>query len=625
MKNLSRSDFPKGFLFGCPVSAASAQGFDLCRVQICWRDLLPDGWGQIDPLVADRIDREIDKIVDMGLRPELVLSHSALPEAMQDLGGWRNRDVAHWFADFAESAVIRFGTRAFHVAPGGLLAPAADETRAEIRGLHHRLLAHGLAIKTLRGYGMTNLGCSVRASTSDVDQILSPLFNRAYPHQMTSKSETLLPAGWMDDLETIAEPVDWCSLHINATAFSRILPEVPAYTGTLPIHLVLATKTEQELAQCLQALQVALSDGVLVHGLSLTEGAGEGFDCLHACLRKDAVPAPWAIPSGMLHAHWNLVADIGGTNTRLGVVTNGRLTDLRRHPTGTLEDLRQALHALRDEIGTDPRAVVAAGAGPVKDGTIRLTNAHLDLSEAELARATGSKHTFVINDFTAAAWSVAEITSQNVEVLQGEANPPKGTRLVVGPGTGLGVGALLYSEGHYHTVSGEGGHMGLSPRHPDEVAVFEAARQIVPECFFGDSLAIEAEMLLSGTGLPILYRAIRMAAGRDQKNTPSARDILQNARCGSDPDAERTAAMFTEHLGALIGDIAVTLMPAGGVFLVGGVAEKNRWLFGPAFRAAFNAGGRFDELRQSLNLYVSEQEEFGIVGANNFCKNALSR
>ncbi|WP_298850342.1 ROK family protein [uncultured Ruegeria sp.] len=336
-----------------------------------------------------------------------------------------------------------------------------------------------------------------------------------------------------------------------------------------------------------------------------------------------SVSQPLAQPFGAVHEHWNLVADIGGTNTRLGVVTNGELTDLRKRPTGTLEDLLEALHSLRDEIGTNPQAVVAAGAGPVRDGTIQLTNANLDLSEVELAKATGAQHTFVINDFTAAAWSVADVTQDDIVVLQGQAIPPVGTRLAVGPGTGLGVGALLYSEGHYHTVSGEGGHVGLYPRHRDEVDIFEAAQRIAPDCFFGDSLALEAEMFLSGTGLPILYQAVGLAAGDVRIQARSAKDILQDAREASDSIAVRTAQMFTTHLGALIGDMAVTLMPEGGVFLVGGVAEKNRWLFDDNFKDAFNGGGRFSDLRRSLSLYVSKQAEFGIVGANNFCKNAL--
>ena len=132
-------------------------------------------------------------------------------------------------------------------------------------------------------------------------------------------------------------------------------------------------------------------------------------------------------------------------------------------------------------------------------------------------------------------------------------------------------------------------------------------------------------MFLSGTGLPILYRAAGMAAGQADTPMRSAKDILDDARTQTDPIAEKTAHMFTTHLGAVMGDLAVVLMPVGGVFLVGGVAEKNRWLFKEAFRDAFNAGGRFTDLRRSMSLYVSEQDEFGIVGANNFCKSALAR
>ena len=324
-------------------------------------------------------------------------------------------------------------------------------------------------------------------------------------------------------------------------------------------------------------------------------------------------------------APWDLVADIGGTTTRLGVVSGGKLTSLEKHPTGTQADMLGAMSRLVRNIGGTPRAVVAAGAGPVRNGVIRLTNAPIDLSGPELQGCTGAKHVHVINDFTAAAWSVAQIGASDVLALQGTSTPPKGTRLVVGPGTGLGVGALLYAQGGYHTISGEGGHVGLSPRHADEVPIFEAARQFAPECFFAGTLVIEAEMFLSGTGLPILYRAVQRAAGVTDDGPPTAKDILNRAREGSDPYAVRTADMFATHLGALLGDLAVTMRPEGGIFLVGGVTDKNRWLFRDRFLDAFNAGGRFSDLRRSMNLYVSEQAEFGIVGAINFCDAALTR
>ncbi len=702
-------------------------GFDCYRFSTSWARVLPEGRGQVNEAGLDYYDRLADALLERGIRPCATLYHWELPSFLADLGGWRNRDIAGWFADFTEVIMGRIGDRMYSVAPinepwcvswlshfEGHHAPGLRDIRATARAMHHVLLAHGSAIDAMRGLGMSNLGAvfnlewaepaddspEARRAADLYDGIynrffLGGVFNKAYPDNVLEGLEPYLPAGWQDDFDIIGTPVDWCGLNyytrkliapsettwpslqeiagplpktqmgweIEPAALTRFLTRTKQdYTGDLPILVTengMASPERQQdsdridyLNQHLSAVQDALAQGVPIKGYfiwslldnyewalgyekrfglvdvdfqTMERTPKASYTAVQNALTGSTVSLPLAQPAGAMHDHWNLVADIGGTNTRLGVITNGELTDLRKYPTGKLPELLEAFHSLRDEIGTDPRAVVAAGAGPVRNGTIRLTNAQLDLSEDDIARATGARHTFVINDFTAAAWSVAEISHDNVEVLQGAKHPPTGTRLVVGPGTGLGVGSLLYSNGRYHTVSGEGGHIGLSPRSQDEVEIFNAARQVAPECFFDDTLTLEAEMFLSGTGLPILYQAIELAGGRAKAEPRTARDILQDARDGTDAHAVKAAHMFTTHLGAVMGDLAVVMMPAGGVFLVGGVAEKNRWLFKDAFRDAFNAGGRFSELRRSMNLYVSEQNEFGIVGANNFCKNALRR
>ncbi len=703
-------------------------GFDCYRFSTSWARVLPEGRGHVNQAGLDYYDRLADALLERGIRPCATLYHWELPSTLADLGGWRNRDIAGWFADFTQVIMGRIGDRMYSVAPinepwcvswlshfEGHHAPGLRDIRAAARAMHHVLLAHGSAIQTMRSLGMSNLGAVFNLEWAEpVDDsaaaqqaaalydgiynrfFLGGVFKKAYPDNVLQGLEPHLPAGWQDDFDTIGAPVDWCGLNyytrklitsadsawpsltevpgplpktqmgweIDPDALTRFLKRTAEdYTGDLPIYVTENGMASAERLQDderiaylddhLTAVQQALAADVPVKGYfiwslldnyewaygyekrfglvdvnfeTLERTPKASFAAVKAALSKRAAERQaYRQPSGSLRPHWTLVADIGGTNTRLGVVTDGQLTALHKHPTGTLPDLLDALHDLRDEVGTAPQAVVAAGAGPVRDGRIQLTNANLDLSEDALAKATGATNTYVINDFTAAAWSVAEVTEADVSALQGSATPPMGTRLVVGPGTGLGVGALLYSEGHFHTVSGEGGHVGLSPRTRDEVDIFDAARHLAPECFFDNSLALEAEMFLSGTGLPILYQAAGMAAGQAQPPVRTARDILQDARDGSDPIAVRTADLFISHLGALMGDMAVTVMPAGGVFLVGGVAEKNRWMFGEAFRNAFNAGGRFSELRQSMNLYISEQAEFGIVGANNFCKNALQR
>jgi len=544
-------------------------------------------------------------------------------------------------------------------------SPEAKQAANLYAGIYNRFFLGGVFKKAYPDIVLSGLEPHLpQGWQDDFDTIGAPVDwcgLNYYTRKLIAPSESAWPS-----LQEIPGPLPKTQMgwEIEPAALTRFLTRTAQeYTGDLPLFVTengMASPERQKdndrvnyLNEHLSAVQKALNQGAPVKGYfiwslldnyewsfgyekrfglvdvdfeTLERRPKASFDAIKAMLADGPkVSLPYAQPTGAVHEHWNLVADIGGTNTRLGVISNGELTELRKHPTGTLPDLLDALHDLRDEIGTNPQAVIAAGAGPVRNGVIRLTNANLDLSEDALSKATGAEYTYVINDFTAAAWSVAHVGPQDVAVLQGAQTPPQGTRLVVGPGTGLGVGALLYSEGHYHTVSGEGGHVGLSPRHRDEVDVFEAARTLAPDCFFGDSLTLEAEMFLSGTGLPILYRAIALAYGKTDVPPLEAKEVLQNAKSGADPVAEKAAEIFTTHLGVLMGDMAVTLVPTGGVFLVGGVAEKNRWLFDERFIGAFNQGGRFDELRQSMGLYVSEQAEFGIVGANNFCKNAVGR
>ncbi|MEX0276113.1 MAG: family 1 glycosylhydrolase [Ruegeria sp.] len=635
----TRSEFPDTFLFGLsasdPGDEALTEGFDSFRFPVHWQKVLPQGRGEPDSGGLDHYKHLIDTVLRRGLRPCAILDSSTLPDAVADLGGWRNRDCANWFAQFAETVIEHIGDRLFSAGPaarswtGGKSDHLGTDLRAHARSLHHHLLATGHAIRAMRSYGMTNLGVEFQLDEPQANTALHTYFHGEYTDDYLAKFSPYLPRNWQRDFDSIDEPIDWCAL--NYAHFKDLDGSLPWSslqrddTGETPLYVVADLGSVENTENLLGDLRSDLEQGAPIKGLFAQAQKGECLGPLQTALSGGNQPAPWVAPTKALHGHWNMVADVGGTNTRLGVVTNGHLDELHKFPTGSLEDFQAALRRVRDAVGTDPQAVVAAGAGPLRDGVIQLTNASLTLSRDTLASSTGAQRTFVINDFTAAAWSVADITAKDVAVLQGSGSPPPGTRLVVGPGTGLGVGALLYSEGHYHTVSGEGGHMGLSPRHRDEVDVFDAARRIAPECFFADSLAIEAEMFLSGTGLPILYQAVCMAGGQSDTPTLSAKDILQAAQSGADEFAVKTAHMFTEHLGAITGDLAVALIPVGGVFLLGGVADKNRWLFGREFLDAFNAGGRFDDIRGGLNLYVSEMDEFGIVGANNFCKNALAR
>lgn len=320
---------------------------------------------------------------------------------------------------------------------------------------------------------------------------------------------------------------------------------------------------------------------------------------------------------------WNLIADVGGTNMRLAsVADDGRMLRNQTLPTKGTVTLDDACAAFVATEGTAPVHVVMAAAGIVADGRVSLTNANQSTSEARLVNACGAHSAKILNDFEAAAWSLETVTKREVAVIQGQDQFPDGPRLILGPGTGLGAGALVFGENEPAAIAGEGGHVSIGPRRADLVPVFEALVRLWPEVAMSD-LMVEAEALLSGTGLPYFYRAVAEVAGQPVGNE-DARQIFAAAEAG-DAVAARTVALFGEYLGAVAGDLASTLGARGGVFVTGGIVQKNPKLLDAGFLAAFNAGGRHTDWRQELPVYLYTNESFGLIGARNCAQHLSAR
>lgn len=318
-----------------------------------------------------------------------------------------------------------------------------------------------------------------------------------------------------------------------------------------------------------------------------------------------------------------MVADIGGTNARFAAYIGGDPVITATYDTANCDDLAAVAAGFCETMPQPPTVAVAAVAGPVRDGVATLTNGRHSLSGQALSRATGARRACVINDFAAAAWATPGLTPQDVTVISGASDLPPGTRVAIGPGTGLGVGAMIYDGHRYHAVAGEGGHMGVGPRDLFEISVFNALYADWPEVFFGHPLKVEAEALLSGSGLPRLYRAVQSVEGAAPTDVNAA-TILDRSRTGEDKCAAITVAMFKAHLAQLAGDVSLAFGAGGGVFLIGGVAQKNPWLFDDGFAASLAPGGRFTEARRALNIYLVNRTDTGITGAYTFARQWLS-
>ncbi len=219
--------------------------FDVYRFSTSWARVVPEGRGAANPEGLDFYDRLVDGLLARGLKPAVTLYHWELPSPLADLGGWRNRDIAGWFADFAEIVMARIGDRVWSAAPInepwcvgwmshflGHHAPGLRDIRATARAMHHVLLAHGRAVEVLRGLGVSNVGAvcnfeyaapadespEARKAAETYDGyynrfFVGALMDRRYPEDVLAGLGPHMPANWHDDMDLIGQKLDWLGLN----------------------------------------------------------------------------------------------------------------------------------------------------------------------------------------------------------------------------------------------------------------------------------------------------------------------------------------------------------------------------------------------------------------------------
>ncbi|GAB4350564.1 MAG: GH1 family beta-glucosidase [Oricola sp.] len=226
-----------------------AGGFDAYRFSTSWARVMPDG-RTASPQGLDYYDRLADAMRERGLKPYLTLYHWDLPAALADLGGWRNRDVASWFADFAETVIARIGDRMAAVATInepwcvswlshflGIHAPGLRDIRATARAMHHVLLAHARAMQAMRAAGQPELGIVLNfehaepASGRSEDiaaarrhdgyynrWFIEAITHKSYPEDVLDGFAGHMPDGFDKDLDAIGQPIDWLGVNYYTRA-----------------------------------------------------------------------------------------------------------------------------------------------------------------------------------------------------------------------------------------------------------------------------------------------------------------------------------------------------------------------------------------------------------------------
>ena len=301
--------------------------------------------------------------------------------------------------------------------------------------------------------------------------------------------------------------------------------------------------------------------------------------------------------------HPILLADIGGTNSRFAFAgASGRPEHVVIVENDTVQSLQDAIETYLARTGMRPCAAVLAVAGPLDSGDeVALTNRAWRFRRSELARRFGFSPLRVINDFEAIAWSLSRLDAADVRSLGPAREARAGVRAVLGPGTGLGVAALVPTDGRWFVMSSEGGHISFGPQSPDEIEIFSR--------LFRDHGAISAEMILSGPGIARLMCALDPGTAH---RTPEA---VVKAALNGEPAAVATAKMFVRLLGRFAGGLALTFKALGGVYIAGGVASRVAPLLDEQdFRAAFEAHPPYEGMLRDIPTMLMSRTEPGLLG-----------
>jgi glucokinase len=319
--------------------------------------------------------------------------------------------------------------------------------------------------------------------------------------------------------------------------------------------------------------------------------------------------------TGNAIAYPYIVADIGGTNARFGLI-NGKTPDGKSYKIsdrlsyrcaefGSLEEL---LRTYVDSLnGADVYGACLAIAGPVSGDLIRLTNLDWSFSLNELKKRFNISNFIVINDFTALAYATTRLRAEDLVNLNDHAATELASRAVVGPGTGLGVSTVVPVDGKWCVVAGEGGHAAFSPSDDLEIQILKVLKRDIEH--------VSIETILSGSGLVRLYKAlceIRDEQAEDLKPW----NITGLGLTGKNKICREVLDVFCAILGSVAGDIALTTGSRGGVYIGGGIISHIKsFLLQSAFMERFNAKGVMSPYVRSIPVFLMDVDNPALVGA----------
>lgn len=323
-----------------------------------------------------------------------------------------------------------------------------------------------------------------------------------------------------------------------------------------------------------------------------------------------------------------LAGDLGGTKTLLQIaeVRDASYCVVReeRYASADFDSLvpmiTAFLHTHNPGRAYEIEGACLGVAGPVVESgstqAATLTNLPWKLESGEIARVLAITQVRLINDFQAIGYGIAALGADDIVTLQAGQMQARAPRITLGAGTGLGQGVLIWRDDYYEALPTEGGHAGFAPA---DVLQMDLLRYL--HARFG---RVSCERILSGAGFVLIYQFLRergdypeskkLAAATAEGDPAPA--ITHAALVDRDPLAIQAVDLFLRIYGAHAGDVALTLLATGGVYIAGGIAAKMiTAVQAGGFIRAFNDKGRMSPLTQAMPVHVVMNPQVGVMGA----------
>lgn len=316
-----------------------------------------------------------------------------------------------------------------------------------------------------------------------------------------------------------------------------------------------------------------------------------------------------------------LVADVGGTNARFAIATPDdspmefSLEHQQSFRAGDFDSLLGAVNAYGEYLPARlPEQACFAVAAQPSNYVYHFTNSPWQLDSQKIKTALSLDTMMVVNDFKAMTSGARFMQDKDRILVRDGTAEPDAPLIVLGPGTGLGLGLLIPCDDKIRIIATEGGHAAFAPQTEEEIEILRLImREHKPVLF---------EHLLSGRGLVNIHRALCLLA--DKPRVSLRPSEITAAAYGDDyPIAKKAVDVFCAILGSFAGNVAVTTGARGGVILAGGILPKIAdFLLKSDFNARFSTKGPQENYLAKVPVYLLTFDATALIGAAHLLRNA---